>query len=101
MQNNELTDTSTKLFKFGRKYINLFLVIIVLLQLIFSVKSFIFFSFIIELLFFALMVVLVWWVWHYLGIVKLLGLIVSPGNSRHFSDAMSAAPTLRPPAPYP
>src|SRR5262249_4354901 len=35
------------------------------------------------------------------GIVKLLGRIVSPGNSRHFSDAMSAAPTLRPPAPYP
>ena len=69
MQNNELTDTSTKLFKFGRKYINLFLVIIVLLQLIFSVKSFIFFSFIIGLLFFALMVVLVWWVWHYLRLL--------------------------------
>ena len=35
------------------------------------------------------------------GIVKLLGMIVSPGNSRHFSDAMSADPTLRQPTPYP
>src|SRR6266446_6529541 len=35
------------------------------------------------------------------GIVKLWGMIVSPGNSRHFADGLSADPTLRPPAPYP
>jgi len=35
------------------------------------------------------------------GIVKLLGMIVSPGNSRHFPDAMPADPTLRQPALYP
>jgi len=33
-----------------------------------------------------------------MGIVKLLGMIVSPGNSRHLSDAMSTDPMLRPPA---
>jgi hypothetical protein len=32
------------------------------------------------------------------GIVKWLGMILSPGNSRHFPDAISADPTLRPPA---
>jgi hypothetical protein len=35
------------------------------------------------------------------GIVKLLGMIVSPGNSRRFPGAMSTDPTLRQPAPYP
>jgi transposase len=34
------------------------------------------------------------------GIVKLLGMIVSPGNSRHFSDAIATDPTLRRPALY-
>ena len=34
------------------------------------------------------------------GIVKLLGMIVSPGNSRHFPDAIATDPTLRRPAPY-
>ena len=34
------------------------------------------------------------------GIVKLLGMIVSPGNSRHFPDAISTDPTLRQPALY-
>jgi hypothetical protein len=34
------------------------------------------------------------------GIVKLLGMILSPGNSRYFSDAISADPTLRQPTPY-
>ena len=29
------------------------------------------------------------------GIVKLLGMLWSPGNSRHFPDAMSADPTFR------
>jgi hypothetical protein len=29
------------------------------------------------------------------GIVKLLGMILSPGNSRHFPDAMATDPTLR------
>ena len=32
------------------------------------------------------------------GIVKLLGIIVSPGNSRHFPDAIATDPTLRQPA---
>ena len=36
-----------------------------------------------------------------LGIVKLLGMILSPGNSRHFPDAISTDPTLRQPASYP
>jgi hypothetical protein len=31
------------------------------------------------------------------GIVKLLGMLWSPGNSRHFPDAMATDPTLRPP----
>jgi hypothetical protein len=35
------------------------------------------------------------------GIVKLLGMIVSPGNSRHFPGAIATDPTLRPPAPCP
>ena len=35
------------------------------------------------------------------GIVKLLGIILSPGNSRHFPDAIATDPTLRRPAPYP
>ena len=35
------------------------------------------------------------------GIVKLLGMILSPGNRRHFPDAISTDPTLRRPAPYP
>ena len=35
------------------------------------------------------------------GIVKLLGRILSPGNRRHFPDAISTDPTLRRPAPYP
>ena len=35
------------------------------------------------------------------GIVKLLGMILSPGNRRHFPDAISTDPTLRQPAPYP
>jgi hypothetical protein len=39
--------------------------------------------------------------WPYPGIVKLLGMILSPGNSRHFPDAISADPTLTPPAPSP
>jgi hypothetical protein len=34
------------------------------------------------------------------GIVKLLGMIVSPDNSRHFPDAIATDPTLRPPALY-
>ena len=34
------------------------------------------------------------------GIVKLLGMILSPGNRRHFPDAISIDPTLRQPAPY-
>src|SRR5262249_36623186 len=34
------------------------------------------------------------------GIVKLLGMIVSPGNSRHFPDAIATDPTLRRPALY-
>jgi hypothetical protein len=34
------------------------------------------------------------------GIVKLLGMILSPGNSRHFPDAISADSTLRQPALY-
>ena len=33
-----------------------------------------------------------------IGIVKMLGMIVSPGNSRHFPDAMATDPTLRQPA---
>src|SRR5438270_6657736 len=32
------------------------------------------------------------------GIVKLLGMIWSPSSRRHFSEAMSADPTLRRPA---
>ena len=32
------------------------------------------------------------------GIVKLLGMIVSPGNSRHFPDAIATDPALRRPA---
>ena len=35
-----------------------------------------------------------------IGIVKLLGMILSPGNSRHFPDAIYTDPTLRRPAPY-
>jgi hypothetical protein len=35
------------------------------------------------------------------GIVKLLGMIVSPGDSRHVPDAMATDPTLRPPVCYP
>jgi hypothetical protein len=35
-----------------------------------------------------------------LGIVKLLGMILLPGNSRHFPDAIATDPTLRRPAPY-
>jgi hypothetical protein len=35
------------------------------------------------------------------GIVKLLEMIWSPGNSRHFPDAISTDPTLRPPVGYP
>jgi hypothetical protein len=35
------------------------------------------------------------------GIVKLLGMILSPGNSRHVPDAIATDPTLRRPAPYP
>src|SRR5215470_11297753 len=35
------------------------------------------------------------------GIVKLLGMMLSPGNSRHFPDAISTDPTLRQPALYP
>jgi hypothetical protein len=35
------------------------------------------------------------------GIVKLLGMIVSPGNSRCFPDVISTDPTLRPPVCYP
>jgi ABC-type transporter Mla MlaB component len=35
------------------------------------------------------------------GIVKLLGMIVSPGSSRHIPDAIATDPTLRRPAPYP
>ena len=31
---------------------------------------------------------------------ELLGMIVSPGNSRHIPDAIATDPTLRPPAPY-
>jgi hypothetical protein len=34
------------------------------------------------------------------GIVKLLGMILSPGNSRHFPDAIATDPTLRRPALY-
>jgi hypothetical protein len=29
-----------------------------------------------------------------------LGMIWSPGNNKHFPEAMSADPTLRRPAPY-
>jgi hypothetical protein len=32
------------------------------------------------------------------GIVKLLGMILSPGNSRHFPDAIATDSTLRRPA---
>ena len=35
------------------------------------------------------------------GIVKLLEMIWSPGNSRRFPDAISTDPTLRPPVCYP
>jgi hypothetical protein len=34
------------------------------------------------------------------GIVKLLGMILSPDNSRHFPEAIATNPTLRQPAPY-
>jgi hypothetical protein len=34
------------------------------------------------------------------GIVKLLGMIMSPDNSRHFPDAIATDPTLRQPALY-
>jgi hypothetical protein len=33
-----------------------------------------------------------------MGIVKLLGIIVSPGNSRHFPDAIATNPPFRRPA---
>ena len=33
--------------------------------------------------------------------VKLLGIIVSPGTSRHFPDAIATDPPFRQPAPYP
>jgi hypothetical protein len=32
------------------------------------------------------------------GIVKLLGMMLSPGSRKHFPDVMSANPTLRQPA---
>jgi hypothetical protein len=35
------------------------------------------------------------------GIVKLLGMILSPGKRRHVPDAIATDPTLRRPAPYP
>ena len=35
------------------------------------------------------------WIW---GIVKLLGMIVSPGNSRHFPDVIAPDPPFRRPA---
>jgi hypothetical protein len=35
------------------------------------------------------------------GIVKLLGMIVSPGTSRHFPDAIATDPPFRPPVCYP
>jgi hypothetical protein len=34
------------------------------------------------------------------GIVKLLGMILSPGNSRHFPDEISTDLTVRRPSPY-
>ena len=34
------------------------------------------------------------------GIVKLLGMMWSPGNNKHFPEAMSTDPTLRRLAPY-
>ena len=36
-----------------------------------------------------------------MGIVKLLGMMVSPDNSRHVLEAIATDPTLRPPALYP
>ena len=38
---------------------------------------------------------------HLDGIVKLLGMILSPGNRRHFPGAIATDPTLRRPASYP
>ena len=35
------------------------------------------------------------------GIVKLLWMILSPGNSKHFPDAITTGPTFTQPAPYP
>jgi len=41
------------------------------------------------------------WLLQQAGIVKLLGMIVSSGNSRHFPDVIVTDPTLRPLVCYP